>query len=240
MIRTGALLLAALLISAGSATAAPLRLNFNGPRGALPPWPLGIQPCNLNQANLNGPCVDNSRLDGQGHLAIRSKPGFGGMLGSFIYGTGWPAQTVFQSWQVPFTVKVRFRAPRAPGYWTGVWVHSIDSASQIWELDWPEIRTCAPSEIGAAWHQWRPGVVSAGGLGRVDSSRWHSYSLRTSPKATTWKIDGRQVWRGPGIAGRLGLLIDNFTAKAGSWAACGGPAPTAGGTALIDYLEVSP
>jgi hypothetical protein len=251
------LIIAGFLASAIRADAAVIaRYTFDGPTGATPaPWaPQDPAQCGTIIAGTTCP-VANSSIDGRGHLVLRVTPGQGAFTGTFQYGTGFPPRVVRGIYDAPATFTVRMRMPAATGVWAGgLWVTQVDryATQGIDELEPAEERSGVP-DVAECWDHR---VRDDDGNGRIDRQRedhlghgvaparraaWHTYAVRVTARAVTYRVDGRRCFRrAPGAVGRFGLLAFASPTRPGSWAAGYGPGFSAvSARVLIDRVTVT-
>ncbi len=197
--------------------------------------------------------------DGNGSLVLRvqresdgrlgSGPYSGAFLGTFAYGSGWPARNVKASWAVPYHIEMRALMPASAGLWPIAWDVNVDRSQGegVRELDWSEQRMSYPTTAGCHQHNWIGGVdtqIWDGERAVSDMAHnWHTYSADVWPDRVEYRVDGRKCGLGPsGVTGRFGLLLNNVVSKPGTWSSGGlQPAATDPGPwdMKVDYVRVS-
>jgi hypothetical protein len=208
------------------------RYAFDGPAGAAPaPWaPQDPAQCGTLIAGVTCPAA-NSSVDGRGHLVLRVTPGQGAFTGTFQYGTGFPPRVVRGIYDAPATFTVRMRMPAATGVWAGgLWVTQVE----CWDH---RVR----DDDGNGVIDWqREDHLGHGGV-PARHAAWHTYAVRVTARAVTYRVDGRRCFRRvPGAVGRFGLLAFALSTRAGSWESGYGPGfSAASARVLIDRVTVT-
>jgi chitodextrinase len=211
--------------------------------------------------NAGGWKNSNIFHDGAGGLTMRIKrestnlcgiPFSGAFMGTFSYGSGWPATGVKRTFAVPFHVEARVKDPATPGAWGGLWLLNTDrSQSQgIWELDVGENRSTFATQAHFAQHLWVNGADSGSPFGCArtvtDVTRnYHVYSADIRSTGVSYYVDGVQCGSTQGgVSGHFGVLFDMRVPTSGSssWGAGGGwPGASDPGPwdMTVDYVKVT-
>lgn len=234
--------------------------HFDGPSGSKPDaakWEVVTTP----GADWDDWCrikPENTFLDGNGNLVLRSKPDSAGANGipfsgaivaTYGYDTGYPAGRILAQWDLPFRYECRWRMPPIDGaHVSAGWVQQLDNpkSEHIFELDCGESHSTDPNHAGFYQHDWINGVEqNAKGISIPVASNWrenfHIVACEVRSDRVDYFFDNAKVATYYGVSGKYGAVLHNPISRH-SWQNGGAmPDPNEPGPwdMLVDYVRVS-